>query len=150
MHWLIKHVFCALIWRSPKRIMFRYFLKLVTKIFLSPSLIFCVAQLRVCNCNFSAAREDKLNDDNRSTVNSFQSDLTQQLGTLSSSLAASVSRQREHLQIVENLCNSFLQIHDKVFTCHFNWSIFISIFFPSFFVVNPNKCSWPLVLLVWS
>ncbi|CAA0842965.1 Probable 125 kDa kinesin-related protein [Striga hermonthica] len=59
------------------------------------------------------AREDKLNSDNRSTVNSFQSDLAQQLATLCSSLTASVSRQSEHLQCVENLCNSFLQVHDK-------------------------------------
>ncbi|KAI3447447.1 hypothetical protein Pfo_004112 [Paulownia fortunei] len=59
------------------------------------------------------AREDKLNVDNRSTVNSFQADLGQQLGTLCSSLAASVSLQSEHLQCVENLCNSFLQVHDK-------------------------------------
>lgn len=58
-------------------------------------------------------REDKLNADNRSTVNNFQFDLAQQLGTLSSSLAASVSCQREHLQCVESLCHSFLQVHDK-------------------------------------
>ncbi|GFP82719.1 125 kDa kinesin-related protein [Phtheirospermum japonicum] len=55
------------------------------------------------------SREDKLNADNRSTVDSFQADLAQQLVTLSSSLTASVSRQNEHLQCVENLCNSFLQ-----------------------------------------
>ncbi|KAG6412166.1 hypothetical protein SASPL_124836 [Salvia splendens] len=61
------------------------------------------------------AREDKLNADNRSTVNTFTFDLTQQLNTISSSLVASVSRQREHLQCVENLCNSFLQIHDKAY-----------------------------------
>ncbi|KAK6126456.1 hypothetical protein DH2020_039792 [Rehmannia glutinosa] len=60
-----------------------------------------------------AAREDKLNADNRLTVNSFQTDLSQQLLTLCSSLGASVSRQNEHLQCVENLCNSFLQVHDK-------------------------------------
>ncbi|PIN09034.1 Kinesin-like protein [Handroanthus impetiginosus] len=59
------------------------------------------------------AREDKLNADNRSTVNSFQVDLVEKLGALCSSLAASVSRQSEHLQCVENLCNSFLQLHDK-------------------------------------
>ncbi|KAG8374100.1 hypothetical protein BUALT_Bualt11G0095800 [Buddleja alternifolia] len=59
------------------------------------------------------AREDKLNADNRSTVDSFQADLAQQLGTLCNSLAASVSRQSEHLQCVDNLCNSFLQVHDK-------------------------------------
>ncbi|CAA0822513.1 Probable 125 kDa kinesin-related protein [Striga hermonthica] len=60
------------------------------------------------------AREDKLNADNRSTVDTFQSDLAQKLATLCSSLTASVSQQTEHLQCVENLCNSFLQVHDKV------------------------------------
>ncbi|KAL0374854.1 UNVERIFIED_CONTAM: Kinesin-like protein KIN-5C [Sesamum radiatum] len=59
------------------------------------------------------AREDKLNADNRSTVNSFQADLTQQLNTLSNLLAGSVCRQSEHLHRVENLCNSFLEVHDK-------------------------------------
>ncbi|KAI3471800.1 hypothetical protein Pfo_028453 [Paulownia fortunei] len=59
------------------------------------------------------AREDKLNTDNRSTVNSFQADLTQQLDTLCKLLAGSTSRQSEHLQCVENLCNSFLKVHDK-------------------------------------
>ncbi|KAL0344803.1 UNVERIFIED_CONTAM: Kinesin-like protein KIN-5C [Sesamum radiatum] len=62
------------------------------------------------------AREDKLNADNRSIVNSFQADLSQQLGTLCDSLASSVSRQSEHLQSVENLCNAFLQVHDKTFS----------------------------------
>ncbi|KAL3825748.1 hypothetical protein ACJIZ3_021777 [Penstemon smallii] len=59
------------------------------------------------------AREDTLHADNRSTVNSFQADLSQQLGTLCNSLAASVSQQSEHLQCVENICNSFLEVHDK-------------------------------------
>ncbi|XP_020549377.1 kinesin-like protein KIN-5C [Sesamum indicum] len=58
-------------------------------------------------------REDKLNAGNRSIVNTFQADLSQQLGTLCDSLASSVSRQSEHLQSVENLCNAFLQVHDK-------------------------------------
>ncbi|KAL2229295.1 UNVERIFIED_CONTAM: Kinesin-like protein KIN-5C [Sesamum indicum] len=60
-----------------------------------------------------ADREDKLNAGNRSIVNTFQADLSQQLGTLCDSLASSVSRQSEHLQSVENLCNAFLQVHDK-------------------------------------
>ncbi|PIN02856.1 Kinesin-like protein [Handroanthus impetiginosus] len=58
-------------------------------------------------------REDKLNADNRSTVDSFQADLTQQLDTLGKLLAGSIFRQCEHLQSVENLCNSFLEAHDK-------------------------------------
>ncbi|KAG8376745.1 hypothetical protein BUALT_Bualt09G0095700 [Buddleja alternifolia] len=59
------------------------------------------------------SREDKLNADNRSTVNSFQADLSQQLDTLCNLLAGSMSHQSEHLQCVENICNSFLKIHDK-------------------------------------
>ncbi|KAL2503036.1 kinesin-related protein [Forsythia ovata] len=59
------------------------------------------------------AREDKLNADNRSTVNTFQAELAQQLGTLCNTLATSISHQSEHLQCVENLCNSFLEVHDK-------------------------------------
>ncbi|KAL7096589.1 hypothetical protein ACP275_10G087800 [Erythranthe tilingii] len=58
------------------------------------------------------AREDKLNAGNRSTVNSYQADLTQQLDTLCKLLAGSTSQQSEHLQCVENLCISFLEVHD--------------------------------------
>lgn len=61
------------------------------------------------------AREDKLNADNRSTVDTFQGELAQQLGTLCNTLATSISHQTEHLKCVENLCNSFLKVHDKVF-----------------------------------
>ncbi|GFQ04640.1 125 kDa kinesin-related protein [Phtheirospermum japonicum] len=59
------------------------------------------------------AREDKLNTDNRSTVNCFQTDLTIQLDTLSKLLAGSTSQQSEHLECVEKLCNSFLKVHEK-------------------------------------
>ncbi|XP_022888530.1 kinesin-like protein KIN-5C [Olea europaea var. sylvestris] len=59
------------------------------------------------------AREDKLNADNRSTVDTFQGELAQQLGTLCKTLATSISHQTEHLKCVENLCNSFLKVHDK-------------------------------------
>lgn len=69
--------------------------------------------------------------DNRSTVNSFQFDLAEKLGTLSSSLVESVSRQREHLQCVENLCNSFLKIHDKVLILLLSWSLLINVFLTS-------------------
>ncbi|CAI9781876.1 unnamed protein product [Fraxinus pennsylvanica] len=62
-----------------------------------------------------AARGDKLNADNMSTVYTFQAELVQQLGTLCNTLATSISYQSEHLQCVENLCNSFLEVHDKVF-----------------------------------
>ncbi|KAK6147232.1 hypothetical protein DH2020_018144 [Rehmannia glutinosa] len=59
------------------------------------------------------AREDKLNTDNRSTVNCFQADLTQQLDALSKLLAGSTSQQSEHLKCVEKLCNSFFKVHEK-------------------------------------
>ncbi|XP_060201161.1 kinesin-like protein KIN-5C [Lycium barbarum] len=59
------------------------------------------------------AREDKLNTDNRSVVNNFQTELAKKLGSLSSTVATSVSRQNEHLQCVEKFCNNFLESHDK-------------------------------------
>ncbi|PHT25215.1 hypothetical protein CQW23_35149 [Capsicum baccatum] len=59
------------------------------------------------------AREDKLNTDNRSVVDTFQSELAKQLGSLSSTVAMSVSRQNEHLQRVEKICRDFLESHDK-------------------------------------
>ncbi|EPS73213.1 hypothetical protein M569_01542 [Genlisea aurea] len=62
------------------------------------------------------SREEKLNSDNRKIVNTYQAELSDQLGSLCDSLTVSVSQQREHLQCVENMCNSFLQIHDKAFS----------------------------------
>ncbi|KAJ8532694.1 hypothetical protein K7X08_015583 [Anisodus acutangulus] len=59
------------------------------------------------------AREDKLNTDNRSVVNNFQTELAKQLGSLSSTVARSVSRQNEHIQCVEKFCHNFLESHDK-------------------------------------
>ncbi|KAM3324913.1 kinesin-like protein KIN-5C [Capsicum chacoense] len=59
------------------------------------------------------AREDKLNTDNRSVVDTFQSELAKQLGSLSSTVAMSVSRQNEHLQRIEKICRDFLESHDK-------------------------------------
>ncbi|KAJ1375875.1 P-loop containing nucleoside triphosphate hydrolase, partial [Sesbania bispinosa] len=58
-------------------------------------------------------REDKLNSDNRAVVNNFQVGLAQQVGSLCNTVATSLSRQNEHLECAENLCNSFLGIHDK-------------------------------------
>ncbi|XP_073272504.1 kinesin-like protein KIN-5C isoform X2 [Primulina huaijiensis] len=59
------------------------------------------------------AREDKLNSYNRSIVNSFQAELAKQLGSLGNLLAASLSQQSEHLQLVDKLCIYCLEIHDK-------------------------------------
>ncbi|KAK2454736.1 kinesin protein KIN-5D [Trifolium repens] len=58
-------------------------------------------------------REDKLNSDNRTVVDNFQVELAQQVGSLCNTVATSLSRQNEHLQCVENLCHSFMRIHDK-------------------------------------
>lgn len=73
---------------------------------------------------FCVAREDKLNVDNRSVVNDFQADLVQQLGSLCNTLASSMSRQNEHLQCIEKLCQSFLDIHNKVLLVNF-WQILL-------------------------
>lgn len=64
---------------------------------------------------YHAGREDKLNADNRSVVNSYQVELTEQIGSLCNIVSSSIARQEEHLQCVEKLCASFLSIHDKVF-----------------------------------
>ncbi|KAK7268018.1 hypothetical protein RIF29_20700 [Crotalaria pallida] len=58
-------------------------------------------------------RGDKLNSGNRAVVDNFQVELTQQVGSLCTTVATSLSRQNEHLECVENLCHSFLGIHDK-------------------------------------
>ncbi|KAI4348947.1 hypothetical protein L6164_009607 [Bauhinia variegata] len=58
-------------------------------------------------------REDKLHLDNRAVVNNYQVELSQQVGSLCNTVATSLSQQNEHLQRVENLCNSFLGVHDK-------------------------------------
>ncbi|XP_057497269.1 kinesin-like protein KIN-5C [Actinidia eriantha] len=62
------------------------------------------------------AREDKLNVENRSVVNNFHTDLVQQLGSLCNTVAASTSQQNEHLQSIEKLCHSFLDVHNKAVT----------------------------------
>ncbi|KAK4730701.1 hypothetical protein R3W88_023689 [Solanum pinnatisectum] len=59
------------------------------------------------------AREDKLSTDNRSVVDNFQTELAKQLGSLSSTVATSVSRQIEHLHHVEKICHNFLESHEK-------------------------------------
>ncbi|CAI8602433.1 unnamed protein product [Vicia faba] len=58
-------------------------------------------------------REETLNIDNKAMLNNFQVELTQQVGSLCNTVATSLSRQNEHLECVENLCQSFLGIHDK-------------------------------------
>ncbi|GAA0170189.1 microtubule binding motor protein [Lithospermum erythrorhizon] len=59
------------------------------------------------------AREDKLNADNRSIVTNYQAELSQQLGSLGDTVAASIIGQNEHLQSVQRFCNCFLEEHDK-------------------------------------
>ncbi|KAG2686633.1 hypothetical protein I3843_09G015600 [Carya illinoinensis] len=58
-------------------------------------------------------REDKLNADNRLVVNSFQLELSHQVGSLCKLVATSMSEQKEQLQSVEKLCHSFTGIHNK-------------------------------------
>ncbi|XP_052172781.1 kinesin-like protein KIN-5C [Diospyros lotus] len=59
------------------------------------------------------AREDTLNADNRLVVNDFHTELVQQLGSLCNMLTTSASRQNEHLQCIEKLCHSYLNIQNK-------------------------------------
>ncbi|KAF5201803.1 Kinesin-like protein kin-5c [Thalictrum thalictroides] len=59
------------------------------------------------------AREDKLNSENRSVVDDFQASLSQKIGTLCSTVATSMSEQHGHLECVNKLCQSFLEIHEK-------------------------------------
>ncbi|KAG6744026.1 hypothetical protein POTOM_052734 [Populus tomentosa] len=58
-------------------------------------------------------REDKLSSDNRSVVNNFRTELSQQIVSLCNMVATSISRQNEHLQCVQDLGNSFLDRHRK-------------------------------------
>ncbi|XP_052174381.1 kinesin-like protein KIN-5C isoform X2 [Diospyros lotus] len=62
------------------------------------------------------AREDKLNVNNRSIVNNFQTELVQQLGSLCNTVTISISRQNEHLHGIEKLCHSFLETQNKAIT----------------------------------
>ncbi|KAM7526033.1 hypothetical protein LguiA_015935 [Lonicera macranthoides] len=62
------------------------------------------------------AREDKLNAGNRSVVDNFQAELAQEMCSLCNTVAASVSKQNEHLQCIEKFCHSFLDINDKAIT----------------------------------
>ncbi|XP_045809154.1 kinesin-like protein KIN-5C [Trifolium pratense] len=62
---------------------------------------------------FKIDREDKLKSDNRAVVDNFQVELAQQVSSLCNTVATSLSQQNEHLQCVENLCHSFMGVHDK-------------------------------------
>ncbi|KAJ8899611.1 hypothetical protein K2173_018585 [Erythroxylum novogranatense] len=58
-------------------------------------------------------REDKLNEDNRSVVNSVRIELSKQICSLGDMLDKSMSQQNEHIHCVEDLCHSILDIHNK-------------------------------------
>ncbi|KAJ6750020.1 hypothetical protein OIU85_000629 [Salix viminalis] len=58
-------------------------------------------------------REDKLSSDNRSVVDNFRTELSQQIVSLCNMVATSISQQNEHLQCVQDLGNSFLDRHRK-------------------------------------
>ncbi|AQK51620.1 kinesin-related protein8 [Zea mays] len=59
------------------------------------------------------ARGDKLSATNRSVVNTFQTDLASKLDILSNTLNASIDQQNMHLKSVEDLCQSYVDSHDK-------------------------------------
>ncbi|KAJ6425583.1 hypothetical protein OIU84_026207 [Salix udensis] len=58
-------------------------------------------------------REDKLSSDNRSVVDNFRTELSQQIVSLCNMVATSICQQNEHLQCVQDLGNSFLDRHRK-------------------------------------
>ncbi|CAH1446927.1 unnamed protein product [Lactuca virosa] len=58
-------------------------------------------------------REDKLNADNRSVVNKFESELTQDIKSLCDMVATSSSQQNQQLQCIEKFCHTFININDK-------------------------------------
>lgn len=58
-------------------------------------------------------REDKLNANNRSVVDNYQTELTQEIRTLCNTVAASITQQNEHLQCIEKFCNSFSDVNVK-------------------------------------
>jgi hypothetical protein len=120
MLWLIKLVFYGLTWRKHFRIMLLCFKRLVCCLWCGlkeSTLWLCNWQLWL-STRCCAGREDKLSSDNRSVVNNFRTELSQQIVSLCNMVATSISRQNEHLQCVQDLGNSFLDRHRKV------WRVF--------------------------
>lgn len=74
-------------------------------------------------------------------VNKFQVELTEKVGSLCNTVSTSLSQQNEHLQCVEDLCHSFLGIHDEVYkiTLLPAFFLFVSSFhvFPEFVIPLP-------------
>lgn len=58
-------------------------------------------------------REDKLSADNKSVVDDYQAELVKRLGSLCSTVAASMSQQNENLQSIDKLCHSLLDNHNE-------------------------------------
>jgi hypothetical protein len=133
---LIKHAFYELIWRKLFKIMHHWFWNLVRVFILFIALIGeklfknrIINMLMLLHC---LGRDDKLNSDNRAVVDNFQVELAQQVGSLCNTVATSLSRQNEHLQCVENLCHSFMGIHDKVCKIIYRHSCSFVTFFHAF------------------
>ncbi|KNA19863.1 hypothetical protein SOVF_057510 [Spinacia oleracea] len=61
-------------------------------------------------------REDKLNADNKSVVESYQTELVKRLGSLCSTVASSMSQQNENLQSIDKLCHSLIDNHNEAVT----------------------------------
>lgn len=59
-------------------------------------------------------REDKVSADNKSVVETYQAELAKRLGSLCSTVAASMSQQNENLQCIDNICHSLIDKHNEV------------------------------------
>lgn len=105
-----------------------------------------------------------LSSDNRSVVNNFRGQLSQQIVSLCNMVSMSISQQNEHLQRVQELGHSFLDMHYKVIDrlwlpfsfsyrfryllsqyFWFNWFDFI---FPSFVLIHLIH-AWYFVSVNW-
>ncbi|KAH7512183.1 hypothetical protein FEM48_Zijuj12G0063400 [Ziziphus jujuba var. spinosa] len=58
-------------------------------------------------------REEKLNTENRSVVDNYQLELSEQISSLRNIVSKSMSRQSEHIQCVEKFCHSFIDTQDR-------------------------------------
>ncbi|KAJ0547533.1 putative plus-end-directed kinesin ATPase [Helianthus annuus] len=59
------------------------------------------------------AREDKMNAENRSVVNKFESELKKDVKSLCNTVATSMSQQNEQLECIEKFCHTFINLNDK-------------------------------------
>ncbi|KAL4558321.1 hypothetical protein LXL04_036519 [Taraxacum kok-saghyz] len=62
------------------------------------------------------AREDKMSAGNRSVVNKFETELTQDIKSLCNMVATSSSHQNQQLHSIQNFCHTFVNINNKAVT----------------------------------